>query len=306
MATVSEDNSGEDAVCDHEYAEVVSVDGSDDSVSECCHCGEILGRASPQDTIPDHWFQHTTPSTGGDSFCLGVDFLDVDEPPLNLDSYDDWMVQICPVCGGRLTAYHDGYAGMAADFKETACGHCFTPMFRHTTVITTQTDADQKPIHLNVQNLQRYIKKRADRAFWHGDMARVSPAMSCGMDTVPWPVCGAKVELNDVVETRWEPRCPCCGKSEVYLDEIDFHHWDYETDTGCNLCRECHSHIHRGKTATEQAKLSDGWRRDAVRRLFQRSTEHGLEFKRPFHFSHRFNIPTDKYDFDNAISVLFG
>jgi len=268
MATVSQDNSSEDVVCDHEHVEVVSVDGSDDSVSECCQCGEILGRALPQDTIPAHWFQHTTPSTAGGSFCLGVDFVGVDEPPLNLLPSDDWIVQICPVCGGRLTAYHDGYAGMAGDFKESVCGQCFTTMFRHTTVITTQRLSDQNPNCLTEENLQRYIKKRADRAFWHGDMARVSPAMHCGMDTVPWPVCGAKVELNDVVETRWEPRCPCCGKSEVYLDEIDFHHWDYDSHDGILVCRGCHESIHDGHEAYPD---TDGWIDEAAENAVEKA-----------------------------------
>ena len=278
--------------CEHPIVEPVPAERSQDTVTECCDCGKILGRAEPQDTLPSHWFRHR-PHQGRGDFCLGQDFVDVEEPPLNIDATDEWIIQVCPACGGRLTAYHTGFSGMASDFKECVCGHCYATLFRNTTVILTQTAAEQNDDRFSTGHLQNYIKDRADKMFWRGEMASVSLQVMQGVDDPPTPLLGNVENINRVVEGGWEPRCPCCGESESYVDSVDFHHWDYENDVGCHLCRDCHSHIHRGMTASEQGELTDGWRRDAIRRLYERSTSMGLRFDVCPDFADRFNIPVD-------------
>jgi len=71
--------------------------------------------------------------------------------------------------------------------------------------------------------------------------------------------------------------CPLCRQA---VDELQFHHWEYESDTGVELCAGCHYWLHGGERATQQRKTARewgaheewepwtlDWRHDAIRRL---------------------------------------
>ena len=91
--------------------------------------------------------------------------------------------------------------------------------------------------------------------------------------------------------------CACCEKTTT---QLQFHHWDYETDEGVYLCDECHSHIHREMRAREQARLSgvESWESDAISRLKARHEDyHGKVSKKMF--NERYFIPRKLRDVDD-------
>jgi len=67
--------------------------------------------------------------------------------------------------------------------------------------------------------------------------------------------------------------CPLCRKIDY---ELEFHHWDYETDRGVKICRRCHTFIHDEKTAYEQRQdvlkgsSLNGWLSAAIMNLILR------------------------------------
>lgn len=83
----------------------------------------------------------------------------------------------------------------------------------------------------------------------------------------PSPVHGWESDYSIVDEWGWfvRPTCPICGGKPSHFD---FHHWDYENGIGVRICRDCHSHIHGGMTATRQAELSPtgDWRFFALKK----------------------------------------
>jgi hypothetical protein len=83
--------------------------------------------------------------------------------------------------------------------------------------------------------------------------------------------------------------CKLCNTDEVSLD---FHHWDYENDYGCWLCRPCHDYIHKPIGAQPSETPGDEWIRKAVDRLLERYKEHHhwLSERR---IMKQFNIPSD-------------
>jgi len=87
-------------------------------------------------------------------------------------------------------------------------------------------------------------------------------------------------------------RCVCCGATQDKA-EIDFHHWRYnDEEPGCFLCRNCHSHIHRGVRASAQTRRAGWhWKRDAVRRLLDLAADHNHGFDSVDQFCKHFGIP---------------
>lgn len=93
-------------------------------------------------------------------------------------------------------------------------------------------------------------------------------------------------------------KCACCERSNSSVT-IDYHHWDYESDVGVYLCRECHNYIHDGKRAREQTKqlpYGESWKIPTINRLVGL---HESKFGRAESwdaFFSRYNIP-DKEPF---------
>ena len=104
--------------------------------------------------------------------------------------------------------------------------------------------------------------------------------------------------------------CPLCRQGS----KLDFHHWDYETDIGVKICRECHEHIHDGIRKTHQDNKAksygySGWVTRAVNNLIIKD----IAFLKPGEFDiqtqsweeyrdrlkKRYNLP-DKYVPDGA------
>jgi hypothetical protein len=64
--------------------------------------------------------------------------------------------------------------------------------------------------------------------------------------------------------------CPLCESSGNDIQDLDFHHWDYDKDIGVHICRECHNTLHDGMRAHQQTQISpDGetWRTDVILNL---------------------------------------
>lgn len=71
--------------------------------------------------------------------------------------------------------------------------------------------------------------------------------------------------------------CPLCRRE---VAELDFHHWDYENDTGVGLCRACHNAIHGGedgRVSIQQNRAEyyglGGWHYEAIINLIERDLE---------------------------------
>jgi hypothetical protein len=270
------------STCAHDYAEPVTEPETGDTVSQCCKCDEVLGAIVA--TLPEHWHDDLIAFNPDSWMCLGADFLN--GTPSVFNPSDEWLIQLCPACGHSLKAYASGYSGESDDFMEIVCPSCFSVLFRYLTVVAPLQFEKMS----DAATYEKYVKARLDRDFWAGEHNE--------MNNASWVF---KKEARDTFDSEWHPRCPCCGTADAYADEIDFHHWDYDNDVGCMLCRDCHSYIHRGLTASEQAeRTGDAWQIDAVKNLYERSTQHGLSFPSASHtapsayyFKRRFNIPTD-------------
>jgi len=234
---------------------------------------------------PEHWYSHY-PEGGGVEMCLAADFLNRETQPLDNPASDD-LIQMCGSCGHHFKAFHSEWCGESDSFKEIYCPSCFNANFRKTSVVATKRLADD----LTVERIQRYIQNRFDKLAWMGKIADVeSHGPQALIDELPDDPEIAKYPLVSI-DIDWDILCPACGvKSEN--TEFDFHHWDYENDIGCRLCRECHEHLHRGKRAFEQTKdMGKEWQRDAVPRLHEHAVSNGLGFNDAVEFAQRFNIP---------------
>jgi hypothetical protein len=142
-------------------------------------------------------------------------------------------------------------------------------------------------------DVTRWVFHVADVDFWHSEVSGPESP-----ETMRSPI------LNDLAE--YHHRCPCCGYAAESGDrEFDFHHWDYEDDIGCQLCRKCHTYIHRGLSASEQRReVGTDWESDAAERLYERATSNGLEFEQAYRFCLRFNIPGDNPAQDTINNLL--
>jgi len=72
-----------------------------------------------------------------------------------------------------------------------------------------------------------------------------------------------------------DPFCPLCNNKKE-KDSLDYHHWDYESGAGVQLCRECHEKIHDGVRASEQTEQQpegETWHRKAVENLLNIHTD---------------------------------
>jgi len=276
--------------CDHEHTEPCLA------FSVCCRCKKWLNPHLA--AVPDRWFMHSihwlssTVQELISDIRTGADVLSGDFPP----DAEHRHVQICGSCGHWLSGVHAGYfdrdgvddqfadGSFAGGLRESLCPKCGTALFRWTMLVTSLSSARR----LSDTDVQQYLIMRGFRDYWKGDQ---STRLGDGyVDTT-------KHRLRSVISPITSnddliPRCPACARPEPKCRaEFDFHHWDYDNDIGCRLCRWCHNHIHRGMKAREQAELTDGWRADAERRLLNHCQDEGLRFASVRDFQRRFNIP---------------
>jgi hypothetical protein len=256
-----------------------------DHVSECCHCDAILGPIHDTE-LPKHWFDNRPRLADGHSVKLARDLL---EGGL-FESQDKRFVHICGACGHWLTAVQGRYfeqfdsecdefwkSGLADRLRETMCPECGAHLYRDgSTVAPLQT---ARGIRANA-NITRYVRNRADWSFWSGAGTAA-------------PVDRREELEHTLCDHEWVARCPVCGYAVCYGDrEFDFHHWKYEDDVGCRLCRRCHTIIHNDKRAKQQSRSTGReWQYDAVERLLNLSEQAGLSFERGHEFISRYNIP---------------
>jgi len=221
----------------------------------------------------------------------GADVLDGDFPP----DAEHRHVQICGSCGHWLSAVHGSYfdrdgvddqfadAPFAGSLRESLCPECGTVLFRSTMVVTSLNSARR----LSDADIQQYLIMRVLRDYWKGDN---STRLGDGyIDTTEHHLRSVVSHITSTDNLM--PRCPACARPEPKCRaEFDFHHWDYDNDIGCKLCRWCHDYIHRGMKARKQEELTDGWRADAERRLLNHCQDNGLRFNSVRDFQRRFNI----------------
>ena len=278
--------------CEHEYVEPVEHELTGDLIHQCCDCGVVTGFGGPENqTRPDHWFKHPRDRHVAENpIKISADVIHHLDLPHN--PYDDRYIHACGSCGHWLGAVHSSYfddmsapldEGNPSDFvgamMESLCPKCGDEVFRYTSVLMTHTVARELGDAL-VMSAPEVVVRRANTDYWHSNRGNVhiDVGSAVGMQT-------------RYIDEDYACRCPACGFAKSYGGrEFDFHHWDYEEDIGCMLCRQCHDHIHRSMRAREQGKLTDSWKRDAIRRLYERSTDNGLVFDAPAEFTRRFNI----------------
>jgi len=108
-----------------------------------------------------------------------------------------------------------------------------------------------------------------------------------------------------------QPYCPLCHEKKE-KKELDFHHWNYESDTGVHLCRGCHNDIHDGQTVSEQTNAAgegETWKDLVFENLISFHKEH--HSKPPLSwsaFAVRYNLPSEyeTYLRTKAFEEMFG
>jgi hypothetical protein len=270
--------------CDHEYVEAVEDEDTGDLVSECCKCGDTVG-VCHEGVIGRHWFDHMA-RPPHPHVMLAEDILN-GRPPTRGEHADKY-VTVCGKCEHANEEVRGTYfedlkkpiqeirTGFADSLRKDDCSNCGAVLFRQGQLLMAHSDL----IHAKKENfdLRGYLKRRLNLTFWRDGYH----SQHLGTGTI------LKIGLPDIL---YEPRCPCCGYALSYGDrEFDFHHWDYETDTGCTLCRSCHSHIHRDEFVSDQRDAVDDWKADAIQRLYDRATGKFLEIDNARDMVSRFNI----------------
>lgn len=187
---------------------------------------------------------------------------------------------------------------------EKLCPECDAALFRNTTVLydywfekeecgkpTFPYTVEDLPIDWNGHDpgpfaaavLMRYLHSQADFAV--------------EAKHVPWGLDEHLVE-----------QCPLCTTSDR---ELDFHHWKYDPDIGCALCRECHETIHEYMRAENQSErsYSGSWVDRAIPKLIRR---HRLNRSLPssnasvWEIKHRYNIPFSTQRMESAFNRMYG
>lgn len=287
--------------CEHEYMEIRTHDITGDDVRVCCHCDEVMGISRPE-SCPEHWFDSTVKLTTNE-VRLSQDILNgkwVKNPS------GERVIHMCGVCGHHLTAVHGGWfsefgngddiddsdSSFLDNLREVLCPNCDSACFRQGSVVASLGAAKELP----ARDIKRYISNRADARIWSNGLG--------SYDDVVSTLTKLETSLRD---HGWNARCPACGYAEAYGDrEFDFHHWDYDNDVGCALCRKCHNRIHDDMTAREQSqKTGKAWQYDAIKRLVTISNRHGLPLNSEREFKQRYNIPPDKTLYREAVADAF-
>jgi len=101
-------------------------------------------------------------------------------------------------------------------------------------------------------------------------------------------------DREDGLPRNASPFCPLCHSTK-HMDELDYHHWNYQWDVGIHLCRECHNGLHDGKRAREQTAEATGdesWKVAALENLRDmHRKEHG-EISSWVRFFDMYNLPS--------------
>lgn len=245
----------------------------------------------------EHWYDHAAAPMV--DMCLAKDLIQASEPPLK-NPLGDELVLICGNCGHHCHAYHSEYTGDSDSLRETYCPNCLTACFRQTLVVASYHFADE----LSKEKIHRYLLNRADELAWSGGVGHLDvPGAAHKVEDSPVPDEALQTVLSDC-GVDWENTCPACGRGRAE-DDLDFHHWDYDTDTGCQLCRTCHNEVHNGMSASEQTEATGrAWQFEAVERLLQISNQNGLAFDDAESFKQRYNVPKGTLA-EDAVSESF-
>jgi hypothetical protein len=289
--------------CEHEYTEPY------DAFNRCCHCEKLIGAIQPE--IPSYWFlTHSDIQPRVNGVRTAREVLNGDFP----EDCDSRYIHICGACGHWLHAVHDTwfnhFDSEIADtafgdmLMETLCPDCGAALFRDGSVVAPLASARK----LTSEHVKNHVLAVANHKFWSGwteDSYVHNPGGDDEFVDITVDVLEHPLYDHTNRSRGYKARCPACARpaSESQV-AFDFHHWDYDDDIGCRLCRECHSHIHRDKTAEEQSKTTGkAWEYDAVERLVELSQKL-LHFENEQQFIRRFNIPRESTAFD-AVQETF-
>jgi len=220
---------------------------------------------------------------------LAADFLSDREIQ---NDWDERLIQLCGGCAHQVRAFHSDWKGTTDSFREYYCPSCSSVCFRYSTAVVVESVASE----WDKDDVREYCKARADISFWQGRIAADS-SVDNPMGFMTETETGiAEMRRQSMIQAvEWTPRCPVCEKEAIGDNEFNFHHWDYQTDQGVQICADCHKYIHRGRTATEQAKLPtvNNWKTDAAMRIIDRAAGYGIITRTP---QIRFNLPTEIYE----------
>jgi hypothetical protein len=253
---------------------------TDEIVQTCSDCSSILGVCDMRQ-LPNHFFVHIPHLERNESIKVSSDILDGDL----LEPQSSRFVHICGSCGHWLSATptlrdedNREYETFQQRLNHSFCPNCGEKNMAYTSVVAPKTTAN----NLMLEDIQRFICNWADKLFWAG-----------GWDEQVFKETQQVLE-EELKSFEWSARCPACGYAVCYDGcEFDFHHWDYENDIGCCLCRRCHKYIHRDMRASDQAdETGREWQYDAVKRLHWLSQQHQIPTTQQ-DFIERYNIPQD-------------
>jgi len=90
--------------------------------------------------------------------------------------------------------------------------------------------------------------------------------------------------------------CPLCK----FEKRLDYHHWDYQNDVGCRLCRECHQYIHFPTNAKPSETVGNEWVAVALGQLVERYDEYHSwvsvsRIKKTFKIPHKHKPTLESY-----------
>lgn len=83
---------------------------------------------------------------------------------------------------------------------------------------------------------------------------------------------------------------------------VDFHHWDYQSDIGTYLCRDCHNYIHEPEGARPSDSMGASWLWPAIDRLLERHIDCNKELPTEEDFINWYNMPSD---FSGIVEQVF-
>lgn len=203
------------------------------------------------------------------------------------NDWDELLIQLCGHCGHRAQAFHSGWNGSADGFGEYYCPNCKSVCFNDSIPVVLEPLASEWD-RIDVRD---YCRARAHIDFWHGylvDKNSVNNPVAFQTGTDAGQALFRRVGMIQAVE--WNPFCPVCEAPALSDIQFNFHHWDYKTDRGVQICEQCHEYIHRDLTATQQSQQAGvvDWKIDAVERMIDKAAGEGVIAENPIL---RFNIP---------------
>lgn len=99
------------------------------------------------------------------------------------------------------------------------------------------------------------------------------------------------------MDVKFSKRPDCCPLCREQKTGLEFHHWDYDDETGCYLCEPCHIAVHGGTewwNANDRPRKSSTWIVAAIENLVQKHLEKHPDENATQEIVDKYNIPDDE------------